>query len=104
MLRFKSNQFDLKHEILIRRLLNIEIWYIKIHGPRPPQPPIITGNFKSRKNIYAKAKNKSNSCSYCRKYLILSLPEKSLMFLQTINYVEISNLAFNLTMDYIGDM
>ena len=33
-------------KLLIGRLLNIEIWYIKIYSARPPQPPEITGNFK----------------------------------------------------------
>ena len=37
ILSFKSDQFELKHEtLLIRHLLNIEIWYIKIQGPQPP--------------------------------------------------------------------
>ena len=39
------NQFDLKHEtLLIKSLLNIEIWYIKIHDPRPLWHLKITGN------------------------------------------------------------
>ena len=44
---FKADQFDLKHEtLLIRRLLNIEIWYIKIQEPQPPRTLKVTRNFE----------------------------------------------------------
>ena len=48
ILSLMLNQFDLKHKtLLIRRLLNIEIWYIKIQDPRPPEAPEKTGSFKT---------------------------------------------------------
>ena len=38
----------MKHKtLLMRHLLNIEMCYILIHEPWPPQPPKVTGNFKS---------------------------------------------------------
>ena len=81
ILSLKSNQFDLKHQtLLIRRLLNIENWHIKIQGPRPPWGPKMTGSFKS----------------YLQKYLVwnqffLFKKTASCSFRLYMNFVKISN-------------
>ena len=93
-LSFKSNQ------LLIRRLLNIEIWYIKIQGPWPPRVPKITGNFES----YFWILLLFWILNFETKNFFLFKKTASFSFRLYINFVKISKHIFKKTSDYNRDM
>ena len=88
----------MKHEkLLIRCLLNIEICYIKMHGPRSLRPSAVKDNTKFRfltGQIFSpKQKDRILPATIEKKKQILYLKDISLMFLCILNFAKISNYS-----------